>query len=489
MKKLGLFFYIFLLITIAVLAGLYFAPLGKMTYRHDFSKEYYNFFGGKGFFHKLGPAERLTDKNKIIGDPVYFYLRTPRTFSSAKLKIKYRLSPQLLSEKKYLNIEAGVLMDKSNWHYDLKPVFNSTLNDISSNDDFNVLKEDDIIFTQRKSAKNFANYKEFLDSDKYSEALFYNYYPPFDFRIKHSFSANGATSTGYLRYDILTNLKNLRGSYIFYTYIKGDSLKFNFEFKTKDSIKAPSSTKNVSIFVYYQNETIFSDSFKFDSNEKYDYVLNLESLPEGAYKVEVKSEDDIITRNLKTDLNKVSFLNRIWLDELEDGFALYSDKNNFRVKSFNSDCLGEIKINDQLFWVDKIFQQFNFSVPKNNTNNNLNKVESNSCGFLIETNGFFSFSEISFLNPLLKRLNQDSDLSQLDYLLAKYNSEHLGNSVYVSEINFNLMGAFRDKDGYRLLISVPFLDGVDESEYIEILDLEIELEGTTLKDKIYKYLK
>lgn len=489
MKKLRLFFYIILLVIIVVLAVFYFVPLGKMTYRHDFSKEYYNILGGKGFFYKFGPVERLIDDNKIIGDPVYFYLRTPRTFSSAKLKIKYQFSPQLLSEKKYFNIEAGVLMDKSNWHYDLKPVFNSTLNDISNNKEFYVSRDNDIIFAQSKSAEKFVDYKEFLNSDKYPEALFYNYYPFFDFRINNYLSVDGMDRPDYFHHDISTNLRNLRGSYLFYTYIKDDKLKFDFEFSAKDSLEASIRPKNVSIFVYYQNETIFSDSFQFNSNEKHDYFLNLEALPEGAYKIEIKTEDDVITRNLKTELNKISFLNRVWLDDLDDSFTLYSNKNSFRVKSFNSDCLGELKINGQVFQVDKIFQQFNFSGPKNNLDNNLNKIESDSCGFLIETNGFLSFSETSFMNPLLNRLDQDSDLEQFDYLLAKYKNEYLEEGVYLSELDFNLIGAFRDKDGYRFLISAPFLSELEKEKYLEILDLEIELQGRTLKEKIFSIFK
>lgn len=484
MNKLRLFLFTLLLAFIFILACFYIVPGGKIKYQHDFTKKYYNILGGKGFFNKFGPAERLLGDNKIIGDPAYFYLATSRTFSNAKLKIKYRLSPKVLEENKYLNIEAGVLVDKNNWRYDLKPVFNSALNNIFNDKDFNVFQNDNLIFAQKKSAENFSNYQSFLASNKYQSALFYNYYPDFDFRIQDSFSQDGISSTGYFRYDVKTNLKNLRGSYLFYTYIKDENLAFDFNFQIKEALKKLDEKQDVAIFVYYQNEAIFNDSFQVSPDEKRNYNLNLASLPEGAYKIELKTSDDVITRELKTDLNKVSFLNRVWVDELSNGFALYSNKNTFRVKSVSADCLGELKINNQSFQVNKIYQQFIFSSDRKQEIKALNKIESNSCGLLIENNGLFSFSEISFMNPLLNKLDQDSNIDNFDYILADYRKPILVNDIYTSELDFTLNNAYRDKDGYRFLISAPFLTELDQEKYLEIVEVEVKLQGRTIWEKI-----
>ena len=104
MKKVRFFLYGLLLVILVILACFYFVPSGKISYKYDFSQKYYNIIGGRGFFHKLGPPERIIDKNKIIGDPVYFYLKNFRNFSSAKMKIKYQISPNLLEKNNFLNI-------------------------------------------------------------------------------------------------------------------------------------------------------------------------------------------------------------------------------------------------------------------------------------------------------------------------------------------------------------------------------------------------
>ena len=95
------------------------------------------------------------------------------------------------------------------------------------------------------------------------------------------------------------------------------------------------------------------------------------------------------------------------------GYYGYSNKNNFRIKSVDSDCLGEVKVGEENIDINKIYQQFDFSVSSEK--NKLNKLESDSCGLLIENNGLFSFSEIAFFNPLLNKLDSDSDLSNYNW--------------------------------------------------------------------------
>ncbi len=478
MRKLRFFLYSFLIVVIIILAYFYVVPFGKISYSQNFSKNYYNLLGGKGFFHKLGPVDRLFDNNKIIGDPVYFYLKTPRTFSKAKLKIKYLLSPELEKTNEYLNFEAGVLVDKENWHYDLKPIFNSALEQLKNSEDFNISREENLFFAQRKSVEQFSSAQEFLDKGNYREALFYNYSPAYNFKIIDSFSQNGVSSTGYFHYDIKTVLQNLRGSHVFYTYVHNEPLAIDFSWAVKEILNNKSDLELVNLFVYYQNEAIFSDLIEVKRGETKKYELNLPNLPAGAYKVEIKTSDNVISKKIETDLNKISFLNRVWLDGLTNGFTLYSNKNNFRIKSVDSDCLGELKVGSENILIDKIYQQFNFSLAPNK--NKLNKIESNSCGLLLENTGLFAFSEIAFFNPLPEKLEADTNLANYNYIIANYQE---------TEIEFDLSKSLHDKDGYRFLLSAPFLNSLNESRYIEIEKIEVDLEGRTLFSKLKSIFK
>ena len=276
MKKLRFFLYSFLFLVIIILACLYIVPFGQINYKHDFSKNHYNFLGGKGFFHKLGPAERLFDKNKVVGDPAYFYLKTPRTFSEANLKINYRLSPALnsLAEKKfdgnevisnsnYLNIDLGVLIDKNNWHYNLKPVFNNVLSGLSDDWEKAEISNDwlnDENYNEHKNDKNITLWQKkdspSLTSDKLSRVTFYNYSPQIDFYSNDNLALLDDGSYACFRYDIRSWVRNLRGSHVFYTSICNEDLEIDFTFSTKDEIKDLGVYNDLAIFVYYQNPNV-----------------------------------------------------------------------------------------------------------------------------------------------------------------------------------------------------------------------------------------
>ena len=471
MKMLRFFLYSFLFLVIIVLLYLYIRPGGQAIYTHYFSKNHYNFFGGKGFFHKFGPAERLLDKNKVINDPLYFYLDLPRSFSQAQVKLDYQLSPKLQASKEYLDISLGVLVDEKNWHYDLQPIFNSILRQLENDENFNVSREGDLFFAQRKGVKNFSNIQAFLDEGNYQEALFYNYFPLYDFKLEKKSS---------IRVDKKNIVQNLRGSHIFYTYIDNNPLKIDFSWHLKDSLNKQVIGENFDLFVYYQDEEIFSEKIKIEPGEEKSYELKLDNLVSGAYKIEIRGSDNLISDKIETNLSKLSFLNKVHLDSQTNGFTLFSNKNNFRLKSFSSDCLGEVKVGEESIKVDKIFQQFNFSTKAIKNNNKLNKIESASGGLLLENNGLFAFSEEAFFNPLLNKLDADSDLADYNYVIAKYRE---------AEAEFNLEAALYNKGAYRFLLSAPFLSEGQEDFYIELEKIEIKLSGRTLWSKIGSLLK
>ena len=467
MKKFRIFLYSFLFFAIVGLAFFYFAPFGKITYRHDFSRQY---FLGKGFFYKFGPSERVID-NKIIGDPVYFYLNSPRNFSQAKLTMKYKISPQVLENNDFINIEAGVLVDKENWRYNLKPIFNNVLLNLSG--DQNIQISNGLFFYQKNN--NFKNYQDFLDNNDFSSTVFYNYNLNYQYFLPNYQPNNSEQNL---------IIENIRGSYSFYTYVKNENLDINFDFLDLGK-NSQNDIKKLSILVYFQDELIFSESGIFSDDNSLNYLLSLPGLPEGSYKVEIKADDQVLTKKIDTKLNKLSFINRVWFDQKNNGFEIFSNKNNFRVKALESSCLGEIEINNKIFLIDKIFQQFNIEISKEKKNlEPLTKINSDSCGFLIENNGLFSFSENSFLDPTLNKLDQYTNIENINFILADFSLPQKINDYYVSEININLERAVKEKDGYSFIISAPFLKNITEDQYIEIKEIKIELVGKNLFTKI-----
>ncbi len=454
-----------------LLVGLYIVPGGKITYKQDFSKKYFNILGGRGFFYKMGPVERLIDKNKMIGDPLYFYVRAPRSFSQAIMTIKYRFSSNDLIKTNYTNIETGVLLDKNNWNYNLYPVFNNKLNEIFST--WPLIKNEEVVLAQQN--KKFSKLSDFVEHNDFSTSVFYNYNLNYNYILPNYQAKTNET----------LNISNLQGSYSFYTYIKDENLKVDFSFLNKNN----KNNQALSIFVYYQNNLIFDESLKpdiFSLDSPVNFNLNLSNLPEGVYKVEVKASDDFLTPSLISHNSKLVFINRVWFYDLKNGFTLWSNRNNFKIKSFSAQCLNKISINEENFIIDEIYKQFDFS---STIQNDLNKITSKSCGLLIENNALFSLTPESFFNPVLNKLNEDTDLNSIDTIVANYREPLKEGDYYVSEIKMDLSSALRDDSGYRFIISAPFLKNLNPEEYLEIKEIKIEFVGKTLMEKIKEIIK
>lgn len=471
-RNLRLIFYLFLIFICFSLFYLYFSPFGKAYYSKDFSKNYNNIFLGRGSIYKLGPADRIIEKNKLISEPAYFYLKTARAFDNAKIKIKYRLSPNIATENNFINIEAGVLLDKNNWNYRLYPVYNSFLNKCIDSwhvSDYNGLK-----FFQNK--EQFKNLESFLGGKDFSSLALYNYKLNNDFVLR-----DYKTSQDYR-----AELPKLRGSHSFYTYIKDQSLRFDFTFKNISN----NFKDNIDLFVYLNQDVIFSKSFlpvEFGDNGV-DFSLNLPDLPESVYKIEVKTSDDYVIDKLISYLPKVVFLNKINLYDNSDGFEFFSNSSNLRAKVLDASCLASIHLNDDIFNIDRIFKQFTLSFAKNKMDQELNFIKSSSCGTLFEGSALFSFNKESFFNPLILNLNEYNYKDNFEFIIADYNKPEFKDGYYISEVEMDLKNSWRENNEYRFIISAPFLDGNNE-KYLEINSVEINLMGKGLKQKLIEYFK
>ena len=125
-------------------------PYGQAVYSFDFKKN--SFFIGR-----LTPHERVSGiangQQKIIGEPVYFNLWTPRPFSKLKLTIRYKNNRTPL-------IEAGVLIDQKSNAYYRAPLHNETLNDLYRNKNWGVIQQGQIILLQKE--ETYASVQDFL---------------------------------------------------------------------------------------------------------------------------------------------------------------------------------------------------------------------------------------------------------------------------------------------------------------------------------------
>ena len=169
--SLRIFLWLMLAIFVGWLIWQVVIPSGRVTYVNDFS-HYSDFIVGFSPKERLAAAEK--GQQKLLGDPVYFNLRTTRPFSHAKLTLTYRSQGAPI-------IEAGLLLDKSTWRYALKPVANQIIDKLYHDKAWGVLEDDGVILLQRQ--EKYSSIKNFLASppDPKTVAV-YNYQLPDNFK-------------------------------------------------------------------------------------------------------------------------------------------------------------------------------------------------------------------------------------------------------------------------------------------------------------------
>jgi len=473
-------------------------PSGKISYVYDFTKPSY-------FIGKLTPEERVMPilkykeaklpigslaSQRIIGDPVYFALRTPRRFNKAKLILKYRrqngrrdagVAPSILPI-----IEAGVLVDKTIWRYDLQPIENRIIDQLAMV--WDVINENGIMLLQRE--KKYNGIDEFLNNisvkiseNQWSEIALYNYDLKQEFLLedyaKKELGSDVSEPSSFFA---------LRGSYQFYTYIKNEDLDFNFIFQDLNKNK---DSDPIDLHLYYQGQLIDSrhiddDGITTDSSETKNcgnIKLKLANLPEGVYKIELRVNDDIITKSITTKQQKMAFINKLWLvDSGRSDMNLFTDSKLINAQTVNPNSLQTVRAGESELKIEQTYKQFSVAVSSSTTKLILEKDD-----VILSGNGVFSFSEDSLINPNFKKVDSYLDIDQggINYILADYEMPQDINEWKVASAEFDLTKAYREDGKYSFLISISGLradDGVDD--WVEVGEIGVELEGKSLWEKI-----
>jgi len=470
-NKIKLRIILWLILAMAVGFLLYMAvvPGGQISYVYDFKKP-------SKFIEKLTPKDRvepvLAGSQKIIGDPVYFSLYAPRRFNEALVTLKYKGSEDISL------IELGVLADKTIWRYELKPVENKIIDKIALV--WERLEQDGKVLLQKE--KKFDTLEEFLNNlPPREEIALYN----IDFRADYVLSdyAKGSDE------QVIDNA--MRGPYQFYTYLKDEDLDFQFSFfdinKNKDS-------DPIDLYLYYDSQLIDSrhledDGISTDSGEnkgerKVDFKLV--NLPEGVYKIELRSGDDVITNSIKTKQNKLSFLNKIWFYKKgRTDIKIYTDSREIHAQTINPDSRQIIKIREKDLAVNETYRQFSAKLDLATTTEIILAKD----GLILAGDGVFSFSKGGLINPNFKKVTPNLDISKegINYVLAKYKSPSESEGWKTAQIEFDLTNTYREKNKYNFLISVPGLKADDEKDdWIIIKEIRVKLTGKSLWQKIFK---
>jgi len=475
-------------------------PGGKISY--SFSQHRLNnFFAARGAFRDFRPGLRmdLNDKNflKVISDPLYFRIFSPRNFNKARITLKY---DDKLSDESPI-IEMGLLKGTHDGNYELKPVENKIIDSLSSS--WNKLESDAgfLILQKEKNYDNENNFWQDFNDDRllncsgesFGCTTFYNY-----ILSKKYSSLESIINPGEIN-------QALRGSHQFFVYFKEGEWFLDFSLRNlglesggeKVEVKVFSGQELIAEKYLVDNDTIISGE-AFNNNEPQGEIMGKlevqgKASEEALYRVEVKASDDVVIEQIKSSSDHIVFINKLWPVYEKNVSSFFTTVNNLSVKTFETESLGEVNFANNITNLDKTY--YNLELQSNDYSREVKGLELEKTGILIELNGVIALAEKNYFNPVPNKLDRFfSSNKGISYLIADYDVPQEDGDFKVATIDFDLSGANIDNGFYSFVISIPGLsqdsnDQTDEvKNYLKIKEIKIEFEGKNIFAKIKEKL-
>lgn len=432
-------------------------PTGKISYDYDFSRPNY-------FISKLTPADRLNlDKSQteIKGGPVYFSLKTPRRFERAKATVKFKNTTD------FPVIEIGLLNNKAAWSYDLKPLENKIIDQLSLVWPV-VLAPNGVKLIERE--KKYDTVEQFLGNlPAKNEIALYNY------SLKNNFLLDRYEP---VKENNLIDYK-FRGAYQFYTYIKQEELDYVFNFT--DLNTNPDKPSQIVIKVYSSDGLIYSAGAV---NNK--AVIKIADLPEGVYRLSVIASDQIITNSLASRQSRFVLINKIWLAQGNKARpVLFTNSRLVNAQTMNPASKGKIKIGDNFLDLKETYKQFSAKILSGTA-----KIELPKDDIIISGDGVFSFTADGWFDPRFKSLDANLNINgeKINYILTDYQTPASFDGWQTASAKFDLTRAYQEGGKYQFLISIPAFKAEEPvSGQIIIKEIKVDLTGTELWQKLKQY--
>lgn len=483
--RLRLFFGLSLFIFVLIFLYLKVVPSGRISYSRDWPR---GLASGKGFIYDFKPGERLDisnpDQLRMIGDPLYFSLFTPRAFSTAKVTVNYR--ERLASTTPI--IELGVLKDKVTGSYELKPLENKIIDGLRSewrllpNDDLSdskaLILQADNDYESREDFLTDLNQRSLKGCSGFLESCLaiYNYQFDNDYRLTRETSLEAYT------FD-----QPIRGSHQLYLYLPAGSqeLKLSVVDLNLDKESDP-----VTVRLSRRGQEVVSRSL-IDEREEIIGVSSAEMslvLPfisaEGLYKLDIRASDDIVISSLALPSDRFVFINRIWPVSGPGNLRLFTDSSYLQIKTFNPASLGTISYGGKDQRVAATYQQINLF-----SDQTVSEIFIPKDDLILETNGIFSLTRAGVFNPAITKVDRFFKPGEkVKYIIANYQEPRSDGDFKQATVELSLTDAHRENGKYTFLISVPGLGAETPHSFLEINKITVELRGISIWQKIKSWL-
>ncbi len=436
-------------------------PFGSITYTHNFLQDNY-------FISPFSPKERLAgssgfDQRRMIAEPLYFFFRTPRPFTTATVTVTYKNPAPFM--------ELGICRDKAAWNFERQPVYSRDLENLATNP--HTIQENGLLLWQKQM--NYQTITDFLQKPPYPEKIaVYNYDLKPQFRLidYKNFSTPRTIPVG------------LRGGYTMVTYTNGEPIQVTFTVHRETT----ADYQSPHVILYSENNSVvyeqsfFNEAKDFLPNSPQSFSVVTPILPSGPYRLEFKTNDQVVTDTIVTAQAKISFLGTInFNNSNRNSIILVTDGSYIKAQTLNPERLQTMSVDKQTLEIHKTYHQFSLSLD--NKSRVFKTIILRGDDVTIASDGILAFSTTDSLNPWPRSYSGENNFdSDIEYILARYTP--IGNAERNRRsITFTLGNNCFDKGRYPFLLSAP---GITATAPVEIENISIHVQGTTLMEYIKK---
>ncbi|KKR14920.1 MAG: hypothetical protein UT42_C0014G0005 [Candidatus Falkowbacteria bacterium GW2011_GWA2_39_24] len=373
----------------------------------------------------------------------------------------------------------GLLQDEQSWQFITQPVQNRWLDQLLAS--WVKIRQGETWLLQRQPG--YTSLETFWQQPVPAEEIaVYNYQPP----QQPTLVNYQATATQHVF------PYQLRGAYQFYTYIANEAVFFDWLIKDLNLEVGADQTE---VVVYnLANEIVGSIALPDDNNISDNGLVSLQrslnlqhhNLPAGVYKVQVKTNNDIVTTEIATKQQYLSFINQLQLFSPEQkNLVLYTDSPILLAQTNQAAGLQNISVNDRILRLDRSHEQVSLTGL-----DSISTIQLANGGLILSGKGVFSLQRGGLLNPNFQQVDSYFKLSDnINYVMANYNPPTSTGDSQMATVDFALAGAELLAGKYRFMLSLPGLLAEDQiNDYIILKEIKIDLTGKTLWQKLREKL-
>lgn len=414
------------------------------------------------FIGSLSPAERIEGWN-VIDEPVYFTIRPPSSeYETVTVRITFDPNDTPL-------IELGPLADPFSRAFDLRPLYNKTLEALTWPRE-----------VYANGLRYFTRDGELLENAE--NLALYHAENPTPFRI----ASYRARST------VQTVTTSLRSSHRAVVYVKNEPLAIDFLFT---DVNRTTGEDPLTLRVLNErDEVVYETTLVDDGNKGKDQEftrrplsLRIDDLPEGPYRVEWTTTSDLFLREWTTTLSKFVFQNSVslgdqvgWRDE-ELTQMLVTDGKNFSAETLHVEGVQTIRVGSSVLDL----RAPHVLAYLTTTESGILSVTVPRGDVRLTVDGMIAFSPDAFFDPEGIILSGSTDLAsrEIDAILTSYQPVVQEDGLMVAEQTF-VIAPYLDAGGVMTFaLSAPYLSIENRTftvEQIEVVFNKPPLRGKEL---------